>query len=70
MMEVNRKGWTVCCMDITCMGLRGSAMEGGGGPRCSTSSQRMLTSWLAATVFYNPVGREETSRGRVVLSGV
>lgn len=26
-MEVNRKGWTACCMDITRMGLRGAGEE-------------------------------------------
>lgn len=28
-MEVNRKGWTAWCMDITRMGLRGAGEEGG-----------------------------------------
>lgn len=28
-MEVNRKGWTAWCMDITRRGLRGAGEEGG-----------------------------------------
>ena len=58
-MEVNRKGWTAWCMDITRMGLRGAGwrMEGrrggGGTPHRSTASQRTLTSWLATVRFYN-----------------
>lgn len=55
-MEVNRKGWTAWCMDITRIGLR-EAMEKGGGP---TVSQRMLTSWLATVLFYNPSSKEES----------
>lgn len=48
-MEVNRKGWTAWCMDITHMGLRGAG-EGGGGPHRSTAPQRTLTSWLATVL--------------------
>lgn len=55
-MEVNRKGWTAWCMDITRMGFR-EAMEEGGGP---TASQRTLTSWLTTVLFCNPLSKEES----------
>lgn len=65
-MEVNRKGWTAWCMDITCMGLRGVREEGGGGEGLEggvagvhTAPQLHkgpLTSWLTTVLFYNPSG--------------
>ena len=47
-MEVNRKGWTAGCMDITSLhGPRRFAGEGRRGVRAhrSTASQRTPTSW-------------------------
>lgn len=70
-MEVNRKGWTAWCMDITCMGLRGVREEGGGGaslgwggcPHRSTASQRtadFLAHHGPFSITHQASGWEET----------
>lgn len=65
-MEVNRKGWTAWCMDITHMGLR-EAMEEEGGfiPFHNLTKD---SNFLAMALFCNLSSREETSRGWVVLN--
>lgn len=67
-MEVNGKGWTARCLDITHRGLRGAREEGG-----VCTPLRNLTKdadfLVAKVLFCNPLGTEETSRRWVVLSG-
>lgn len=65
-MEVNRKGWTAWCMDITRRGLRGAKEEG--GVCAPLHNLTKDTDFLVAKVFfYKPLGMEETSRGKVAL---
>lgn len=68
-MEVNRKGWTARCMDITSS--HGPRREPGkeGGVSAHTAPQPHKGRRLPGLFSITHQGREETSRGWVVLSG-